>query len=277
MKVLSNFLLSILLDGKRGGNKDILGKKTSFEAIFLIFLLYNSFEDALLLLPLQPLIVSSSFCLLITKSGIGVFGKNNVEESKKDNPKSTGADTNGGIRVDNPGTRTDTDIGADNPGIAIDNPGTAADNPGTAADNPGITTDNLGIATNNLSIAVDNSGTAADNLGIATDNPGTKTDADVKADNSGTVVDNPGTKTDANARVDNLSTAASNKAHAASFFALRHAVFFLTSTSELVTASLPSSLPFSLSTILRSKPILSCLMTLVKQKAPSSKYLIDKM
>ena len=57
MKVLSSFLLPIPLYEKRGRNKDTLGKKVSSKAAFEILPLHNSSENALLLLPLHPLII----------------------------------------------------------------------------------------------------------------------------------------------------------------------------------------------------------------------------
>ena len=111
MKVLSSFLSPIPLDGKRGRNRGALGEKASSEAALLILPLHNSSEDALLLLPLYPLILSSSFRLLATKSGVGVFGKDNAGKSRGDNPGNIGADRR--IGADNPDTKTDADIGAD--------------------------------------------------------------------------------------------------------------------------------------------------------------------
>lgn len=108
-------------------------------------------------LPLHPQKISSSFCLFAAKLGIGVFGKDNVRKSRRDDLESIGADIDGGTRANNPGKRTNADAGADNPNTAINNLGTAADNPSTATDDPSIVADNLG----------------------------TKTDADAEADNSG--------------------------------------------------------------------------------------------
>ena len=255
MKVLLSFLLPIPLDEKKKRNKGAFSKKISSEAAFLILLLYNSFEDTFLLFPLYPLIVSS-LCLSATKSGIGVFSEDNIGKGRGDDLGSTGAD--GGTRVDNPGTRTDADAGVDNPDII---------------------TNDLGIAADNPDIATDDSVTAADNLGIAADNLVTRTDVDVGADDSSTAVDNPSTGTDADARVDNLGIAASNKAraHAASLFALHCTLFLLVFSFESVTASLPSSLPSSSSTTLRLKLVLLCLVILVKQGAPFSRYLVNEM
>lgn len=109
MKVLSNFFLAILLDKKRGGNSGTFGKKVSSKADLVIFPLHNSSEDAFLLFPLYPQILSSCFCLPAAKSGIGIFGKENTRKSKKDNPRSTGANTDGGSKTDNPGTKRDVD------------------------------------------------------------------------------------------------------------------------------------------------------------------------
>lgn len=167
--VLLNFLLPIPLGGKRRGNRDTLGKKTSSKAAFLIFPLHNSFEDIFLLLSLQPLIVSSSFRFFVAKLGVDVFDKNNAKKYKRDNPGSTDADANGETRADNPGTRTNANAGADNPSIAEDNLDTTADNPG---------------------IAIDDLGIIADNLGIAVDNPGKETDVDAGADNLNTAASN---------------------------------------------------------------------------------------
>ena len=178
----------------------------------------------------------------MVKSGVDVFDENNARKRRGDDPRSIGSD--GRIRADNPGTGTDADA-------AINNPGTAANNSGTAAD--------------------DSSTRAYD--------PGTGTDADTGADNPGTGANDPGTGTNAEAGADNPGTASSNKARArvASLFALRHALFLLASSSETVTAFLPSFLPSSSSTTLRSKSVLSCSVTLVKQGAPSSRYPVDKM
>ena len=188
MKVLLNFLSPIPLDGKRRGNRGTFSEKAFSKAAFLILPLHNSSENALLFLPLYPLIVSSSLCLPAAKLGIGVFGKDNAKKNRGDDSESTGADADRGTGVDNPGTKIDADAEADNPSIV-----------------------------------------------------------------------------------------ASNKAHATSLFALRYAFFLLVSSSKLITTSLQSSLPSSFSNTLRSKPILSYLMTLVKQRALSSRYSIDKM
>lgn len=227
IKVLLNFFLPIPLDGKKRGNRGVFGKKAFSKAALLILPLHNFFEDTLLLLLLHLLIVSSSFRLFAAKLGVGVFGKDDL-----------------GITADDPGTKTGADVGADNPSIGIDNLGTeinadaGADNSGTAADDPGTETD----------------------AEARIDDPGTTTD------NPGTTADNPGIDTDAEAKADDLGTVASNKARArtASLFALRHALFLLTSSSELVTVSLPFSSPSSSETTLQSKPVLSCLVTLVK-------------
>ena len=244
MKVLSSFLLPIPLDGKRGRNRGALGKKASSEVALLILPLHNFFEDALMLFPLHPPIVSSNLRLPATKLGIGVFGKDNAGKSRGDDPGSTGADR--GTGANNPDKDTDADAGTDDPGIAADGSGTVTDNPDTAADDSGI---------------------------IA-DNPGTGTVADAGADNPDIIVDNPGTKTDVDVEVDNPGIAANTKAHAcaASLFALSRTLFLLVSSSELVTASSPYFSPSSSSTTLRSKPVLLCSVTLVKQGIPSSQY-----
>ena len=262
MKVLSSFLLPIPLDGKRRRNRGAFGEKASSEAALLILPLHNSSEDALLLLPLHPLIVSSSLHLLAAKSGVGVFGKDNARKGRGDDPGSISTD--GRTGADNPGTRTDADAGADDLGTTVDNSGRATDDPGIAADNSGIAADDPGIGMD--------ADAGADDLGTAADDPGTGTDADAGADN-------PGTRTDADAGAVNPGTAASNKARArtASLFALHRALFLLASSSESVTASLPSSLPSSSSTTSRSKPVLSYSVTSVKQGAPSSRYPMDKM
>lgn len=83
----------------------------------------------------------------------------------------------------------------------------------------------MGITANNLNIVTDNLGKIVDNPGKAADNPSTKTNADVETDD--------------------LGIATTNKICATSFFALHYAFFLLTSSSELVTTFLPSSLPFS--------------------------------
>ena len=209
--ILSNFLLPVLVDGKRGGNRGGFGKKTSFKAVFLILPLHNSFKDALLLFSLYLLIILSSFCIPVTKSGIDVFGKNNS-----------------GIAADNPG------IVADNLSTAADNSGTATNNPSKAADNPGIVADNLGTKTD--------ANVGVDNPGIAADNPGIEINIDAGVDNSGTVKDNLGTGTNVDAGADNLDTAASNKAcaRATSFFALCYDFFLLASFSKSMTVFLPS-------------------------------------
>ena len=186
--------------------------------------------------------VSSSLCLSAAKLGVGVFGKDDIGKSKGDDPGSTSVDKK--IRANHPGTGTNTDKGADDPGTAIDNPGIVAENSGTI-----------------------------------TDNPGTRIDADVGADNSGTAVDNPGTGRDIDVGADNPGIAASNKARACatSLFALSCAIFLLTSYFELVTAFLSSSSPSSSLTTSRLKLVLSCLVILVKQGAPSSRYSVDKI
>lgn len=94
IKVLLNFLLPILLNGKRRGNKGVLSKKASSKAAFSILLLHNSFEDALLLFLLYSPIVSSSFHLFAIKLGISVFDKDNAGKNKEDNPKNISVDIN---------------------------------------------------------------------------------------------------------------------------------------------------------------------------------------
>ena len=116
IKVLSSFLLPIPLDGKRGRNRGAFGEKAFSKAAFLILLLHNSSEDALLLFPLYLPIVSSSFCLLTAKSGVGVFGKDNAGKGKGDDPKSIGTDEGKG--ADDLDIETDADAEADNPSIA---------------------------------------------------------------------------------------------------------------------------------------------------------------
>ena len=192
-------------------------------------MLHNSSEVAFLLLPLHLLIVSSSLRLLAAKSGISVFSKDNVGKGRGDDPRSIGVDR--GTEADNPGIETDAIAGADDPGIVANNSNIATDDPSTAADDSSIAADNLGTGTD-IDMGVDNPG-------IAADDPGTGTDTDVGADNPGKV--------------------ASNKIYVrtASLFALRRALFLLAFSFESVTASLPSSLPFSSLTTLRSKPVLS--------------------
>ena len=203
----------------------------------------NSSKDFLLHLPLHPLIVSSSFRLPAAKLGIDIFGKDNVGKDRGDDLGSTGADVDRRTKVNDPSMKTDANVVADNLG-------TAADNPSTAIDHPGIAADNLSIAANDP--------------GIATDDPG------ITADNLGTGID-----TDAEA--DNRSTVASNKVRVASFFTLCHTLFLRVFSSKSVIASLPSSLPSSSLITLLSKPVSYYSMTSVKQRASSSKYLVDKM
>ena len=181
--------------------------------------------------------------------GIGVFGKDNAEKGRGNDPESIGAD--GRTRADDQGIGADADIGADDPDTVVDD----------------------------SDKATDDSSTAADDSGTAADDSGTEMNADTKTDNLGIAADNPGPGTDADARADELGTVASNKAHAhaVSLFALHRALVLLASFFELVTVYSSSSLPSSSSTTLRSKPILSCLTTLVKQKAPSFRYPMDEM
>ena len=256
MKILSSFFLPIPLNGKRGRNRGALSEKASSKAAFLIVLLHNSSKDALLFFLLHPLIILSSFHLFATKSGVGVFGKDNAEKDRGVDPGSIGIDRR--TRADNLGTGIDVDAGADNPGIAADDSGKATDDPGTKADDSGI---------------------AANNPSIAADDPGTGTDVDVGVDNPSIVANDLGTGTDADVGADNASTATSNKALVctASLFALRHALFLLVSSFELVTASFPSYSPSSSLTTLWSKPVLSCSVTSVKRGAPSSRYPVDEM
>ena len=262
MKVLSSFLSPIPLNGKKRRNRGAFRKKASSKAAFLILPLHNSSKDALLLLPLHPLIVSSSLRLPAAKSGVGVFGKDNAGRGRGDDLGSIGAD--GGTRANNPGIGTDVNTGADDPSTAADNSGTTTDNPGTTAEDSGTATDDPCTGKD--------ADMGANDPGPAVDNPGTGTDADTRADD-------PGTRTNADIEANNPGTAASNKAcaRAASLFALRHALFLLASSSESMAASLPSSSPSSSSTTSRSKPVLSCSVTLVKRGAPSSRYLVDEM
>ena len=263
IKILSSFLSLIPLDGKKRRNKGAFGKKTSSKAAFLVLPLYNSSENAFLPLLLYPLIVSSSLCLSAAKLGVCVFSKNNAGKGKGDDPRSTGVD--GRTGAEDPGKRIDADPGADDLCTVTDDLSTATDDPGTVTDNSSISVDDLSITADDTSTAIDNSGT--------------KTDADKEADDPGKAADDPGIGTDADAGADNLGTAASNKACACavSFFALRRALFLLASSSELVTASLPSSLPFSSSTTSQSKLVLSCSVILVNQGAIFFKYLIDEI
>ena len=155
IKVLSNFLLPILLDRKREENRSTLGKKTSFKAAFSIFLFHNFFENAFLHFPLHLLIVSSSFCFFEAELGIDVFGKDNARKSREDNLENTSADTDGGTGADNPGTRTNVNAEKDNPYTTVEDPSTATNNSGIAVDNPSTETDvnaradDLGIVANN--------------------------------------------------------------------------------------------------------------------------------
>lgn len=256
MKVLSSFFWPILLDKKRKGNKGAIGQKAPSKAALLILPLHNFFENNFLLLVLFSLIVLSSFCFFAATLGVGVFGKNNAGKRKGDNPGSIGAYR--GTKADNPNIKKDVDR--------------KADNPGTAADNPNTGTDNSGIAIDNLS-------TAADNLDTVADNPGIRMDADARSDNLGTAADDLGTGLDTDVRANNSGTTASNKARArlAYPFLLHHALVLLVPSSVLVTASLPSFLPSSSLTTLRSKPILLWSKTLMKQGALSSRYPINNM
>lgn len=95
MKVLLNSLLPISLDRKKGGKRAALSEKASSKAVFLILLLHNSFKDVLLLLPLYPLIISSSLRLFADKLGISVFNKDNARKSRGNNLESTIADVDG--------------------------------------------------------------------------------------------------------------------------------------------------------------------------------------
>lgn len=250
--------MPILLDKKRGGNRCAFGRKTSFKAAFVILPLHNSFKDAFLLFPLQSLIILSSFCPFVIGLGVGVFGKDNIGKHRADNPKTKvqgedanrkdnsriGTNINGKTRVDNLGTGIDADAKIDNPSKTANNPYIAVNDPNKSTDNSGIVIDNSSIANNNLDTAANYSGTVADNPDIAIDNLSTETNENAEADNSGT-------ETDAYVGVDNLSTAASNKACAKYFFALRCAFFLIAFFFEWMTASLPSSLLSSFSTILQ--------------------------
>ena len=84
IKVLLSFLSPIPLNGKRGRNRGAFGKKTSSKTTLLILPIHNSSEDALLLFSLHPLIVSSSLRLSTAKSGVGVFGEDNVGKGRGD-------------------------------------------------------------------------------------------------------------------------------------------------------------------------------------------------
>lgn len=168
-KSFIKFLLLILLDGKKGRNRDALGKNTSSKAGFLILRLHNSSEDIFLLLPLHLLIVLSSFCLLAAKLGVSIFGKDNVGKKKGDNLGSISADADRRTRVDNLDIKTDAN---------------------TVTDNSGIAADNLSIVANNPGIATDNSGIVADDLGIAANNPDTRTNADIGVNNLGIAASN---------------------------------------------------------------------------------------
>lgn len=228
---------------ERGRNRGALGKKASSKAVFLIFPLHNSSEDAILLLLLHSLIVLSSLRLLAVKLTIDVFSKDNVETSRGYDLRNTGADEDEETRADAPGTEIDADVRADNLGTTANNPGMVADNPGIATDDPGTAANDPGIK--------------ADSPSITAEDPGIGTDEDIGADDS--------------------RIAASNKACAASLFALCHALFLLVFSSESVTTSLPYSLPFSSSNTLQSKLILSCSVTLVKRRALFFSYPIDEM
>lgn len=256
IKILSSFLFPIPLDGKKRRNKNAFGKKAFFEAGFLILPLHNSFEDVFLLFPLYPLIILSNVRLSAPKSDVGVFSKDNAGKGREDDSGNTGA--NKEINADNPGTETNVDA---------------------KTNNPGTIADNSSKGTNNLSIIIDDLGKIADNSDITADNLGIKTDADAKADNPGTLANNPGTRMDVNIKSKNPGIAANNKArvYAAFLFALYCAFFLLTSSFELVTASLLSFLLSSSSTTLRSKSILLCLVISVKRGAPFFRYSIDKM
>lgn len=227
--------MPILLDGKKEGNRGGFIKKASSKAALFILLLYNFSEDPFLLFPIHPQIVLSSLCLFAAKSGVSVFGEDNARKSKRDDPENTGIDKK--TRTDNLGIRTDANARTDNPSIKADNLSIAADNSSITTDNPGIT---------------------ADISGIEADNSGTKTNVNARADYLSTTVDNLGTATNADAVTDNSSTTISNKGriYAMSFFALHSALFLLVFFSELVTASLPSSLPALSSTTLQLKLVL---------------------
>ena len=54
--------------------------------------------------PLYSLIVSSSFCLPAAKSGIGVFGENNVGKNRRDDPENTDANVDRGTGANDLGT-----------------------------------------------------------------------------------------------------------------------------------------------------------------------------
>lgn len=219
---------------------------------------------------LHPLIVLSSFCFFAAGLSIGIFSKDNARKNRRDDPKtktqgdvdrkdnlSIGANTNRETRANNLDIKTNANAEADNLNIVENNSGIAADNPDTKANNLGTIINNPGIAADNSITGANNSRIVTDNLGIRADNPGTKMDIDTGANN--------------------LSIAVSNKARIASLFTLCHAFFFLISSSELVTASLPSFLQFLFSTTLRSKLILLYLVTLVKRGFLFSRYSVNKM
>lgn len=241
IKVLLNFLLSILLDQERERNKGALSKKAFFKVAFLILLLFNSSENIFLLFLLYPVIILSNLCFSITKSGVGNFSKNN-SGTVANNPD---------IAVDDQSTATNNpSIGADNLGMVANYLGTRM-NANIKANNPGITTDNLGITVDHLGIRT-NTDVEADNSSIGTNNLSIKTDANAGVDNLGIAADNPNTKTDIDARADNPSIATSHQVCIciAFLFVLHHAFFLLASFSKSVTASLLSSLLFLSLTLL---------------------------
>ena len=85
--------MPIPLDKKRGGNRSAFGDKASSKATFLILPLYNSSEDAFLLLLLYLLIVSSGIRFSVAKSSVGVFIRDNARKGKEDNPRNIGVVT----------------------------------------------------------------------------------------------------------------------------------------------------------------------------------------
>lgn len=162
--------------------------------------------------PLYSLIVSSSFCLPAAKSGIGVFGENNVGKNRRDDPENTDANVDRGTGANDLGTRTNADVETDNLVIIVNNLCPAADNPSIATNNPGR--------------AEDHPGTAADNRKIATDNPNTAAkDPSIAVNNLSRAADNSGIKTDADTRVNNPNTATSIKP-VPRFFLLYVMLFF---------------------------------------------------
>lgn len=155
-------------------------------------------------LPLYLLIVLSSFCLLVARLSIGVFGKENTGKRRGNNPETKaqrdadrddnlgiGVDKNRGTKVDNPSTRTDVDIRVDKK--------TGVNDLGTRID--------ADVEANNLNIVADNASKIIDNLGPTAENSSTGRNTDAK--------------------INNPDIATNNKAHATSFFTLCRAYFCL--------------------------------------------------